>query len=243
MNEEVRYLQILILSLVDAQYHYKQENKLHSKFENQKIYEQMEVLQEWWDGMDSEKQKTVPVLKFRDLMRQKRIITRDSEVYRLIANCIPLKEILDEQIRQSQFSKIFAKAILRDAITNIYQHIKQTTKHELGIDSDAGQLLKVLKFQRDLIIGGLKAQHDVNGVDAVSMVLQLENQKKRYPQDFQIMVKEQVSYDSIIRFLNREKEMAQKAKPAIIAKDQTFKSKDDQQLFAKKQYLDLNLYE
>lgn len=203
----------------------------------------MEVLQEWWDGMDSEKQKTVPVLKFRDLMRQKRIITRDSEVYRLIANCIPLKEILDEQIRQSQFSKIFAKAILRGAITNIYQHIKQMTKHELGIDSDAGQLLKVLKFQRDLIIGGLQAQHDVNGVDAVSMALQLENQKKRYPQDFQIMVKEQVSYDSIIRFLNREKEMAQKAKPAIIAKDQTFKSKDDQQLFANKQYLDLNLYE
>ncbi len=67
--------------------------------------------------------------------------------------------------------KIFSRACLKGAIVNIYMYIKKLTKHELGRDSDDGQLLKVLKFQRDLIIGGLKSQHDVSGVDAVTMAL------------------------------------------------------------------------
>jgi hypothetical protein len=52
-----------------------------------------------------------------------------------------------------------------------------------------------------LIIGGLKSQHDVSGVDALSMALQLANHKKTYPKDFQKSFKETVNYESIIRFL------------------------------------------
>ena len=44
-------------------------------------------------------------------------------------------------------------------------------KHEQGKESGEGQLLKVLKFQRDLIMGGLQANHDVGGVDAVNLAL------------------------------------------------------------------------
>lgn len=69
--------------------------------------------------------------------------------------------------------KIFARAILRGAIVNIFVYIRQLTQHELGRETDQGQLLKLFKYKRDLIVGGLKAQHDVSGVDAVAMALQL----------------------------------------------------------------------
>ena len=56
---------------------------------------------------------------------------------------------------------------------NIYENMKKAMMHEQGKETGEGQLLKVLKFQRDLIMGGLSAKHDVSGVDAVSMALQL----------------------------------------------------------------------
>lgn len=43
----------------------------------------MEVLDEWWEALDPEKKKTAPLDSFRELLRSKRIITRDSEVNKL----------------------------------------------------------------------------------------------------------------------------------------------------------------
>ena len=56
---------------------------------------------------------------------------------------------------------------------NIYENMKKAMMHEQGKETGEGQLLKVLKFQLDLIMGGLSANHYVSGVDAVSMALQL----------------------------------------------------------------------
>jgi hypothetical protein len=67
--------------------------------------------------------------------------------------------------------KIFARAILRGSIVNIFNFIKKVTFHEYGYETDSGYLLKVLKFKRNLIIGGLTAQHDVGGIDAVNVTL------------------------------------------------------------------------
>ena len=88
--------------------------------------------------------------------------------------------------------KIFAKACLRGAVENIYDYVQhianveesqvkmgdgQTTStvHEENQD-EVGQanILKVLKFKRALLFGGLQQQRNVNGIDAHGLVLTLE---------------------------------------------------------------------
>jgi hypothetical protein len=59
----------------------------------------MEVLNEWWEALDPEKKKVAPLDSFRDLLRSKRIITRDSEVKKLFKR---IREVIqDDQVRQS----------------------------------------------------------------------------------------------------------------------------------------------
>jgi hypothetical protein len=56
------------------------------------------------------------------------------------------------------------------------------------------------------------------------------------------MVKEKVSYDSIIRFLTKERDLAQKVKPSTI-KEQVKIPAKDRELFMKKPHFDLEKYE
>lgn len=84
------------MDLVDAQYKYKLEHKVVKENANEKINEQMEVLNEWWRLIDPENRKSVSVNVFRDLLRKKRIITRDSEINRLFKKIIPGEVIADE---------------------------------------------------------------------------------------------------------------------------------------------------
>jgi hypothetical protein len=53
----------------------------------------------------------------------------------------------------------------------VYNYVKALTKHELGRDTEQGQLLKLKKFQRDLVIGGLVGDRDVGGIDAVNTAI------------------------------------------------------------------------
>ncbi len=165
----------------------------------------MNVLNEWWSKIDHAKKKFIPLTVFTDFLRSKKVIGRDSEMQRLIKNTIPTEVLVDESLKYTQFIKIFARACLRGAITNIYDYMKQTMKHEQGSETGEGQLLKVLKFQRSLIIGGLQAQHDVNGVDAVNMALQLEQQVKKHPEQFEPKFKEGVQHDTMMKYLTRER--------------------------------------
>ena len=76
-------------------------------------------------------------------------------------------------ILQTQFSKIFAKALLKGAIANIFEYVKFLKIHDNDMNPN-GQLLKVLKFQRDLLIGGLQSRRDVSGIDAAKLALELK---------------------------------------------------------------------
>ena len=64
----------------------------------------------------------------------------------MLKKIIPREIVTEDFLKESQFMKIFAKAMLRGAIVNIFVYTRDQTKHELGRDSDQGQLLKVLKF-------------------------------------------------------------------------------------------------
>ena len=49
----------------------------------------MEVLHEWWKKMDPENRRIIQLNDFKELIREKRIITRDSEILRLLKSTIP----------------------------------------------------------------------------------------------------------------------------------------------------------
>ena len=168
-------------------------------------------------------------------MRKIHVISRDSEIYRLLKQTIPTEVVTEDCLKQSQFYKIFARACLRGAIMNIYENMKKVMKHEQGKESGEGQLLKVLKFQRDLILGGLQAKHDVAGVDAVNMALQLQKQLKKHPDQFQQTFKEPVHHETIMSYLARERKFLAQHNPLEKTESLAVKlSKQDQEMFDKK---------
>ena len=61
--------------------------------------------------------------------------------------------INDNTVKQTQFVKCFTRVILKAAIMNIYYYANHNSK--IG-DEVMPPTLKVLKFQRDLLIAGLK---------------------------------------------------------------------------------------
>lgn len=81
---EVVYLQTLVLELINAQYRWREVNKIEQTNTNEKISDQMKILDEWWAQIDSEKQKYVPLDDFRQFLRRIQVIGRDSEIYRLL---------------------------------------------------------------------------------------------------------------------------------------------------------------
>jgi predicted hydrolase (HD superfamily) len=84
----------------------------------------MKVLEEWWNECDPEKSRTCTLQRFRVLLKSKRIIVRDSEIYRLLKKTIPRETVTEECLRESQFMKIFARPILRGAIVNIFVYTR-----------------------------------------------------------------------------------------------------------------------
>lgn len=67
-------------------------------------------------------------------------------------------------------------------------------------------MLKVIKFRRDLLLGGLKASKDVHGIDASTLVLTLEGQQRKDP-EFASMLNEneKLSAHQIINYLQKAK--------------------------------------
>lgn len=75
------------------------------------------------------------------------------------------------------------------------------------------------------------------------MALHLEKQKRRFPEDFEISFKEQVSYDSIIKFLTREKELSSVVRQEVSAQNELQMSMHSRKLFEDKPYFDIQEYE
>ena len=139
--------------------------------------------------------------------------------------------------------KIFAKACLRGAVENIYDYVQYIANVEesqvkmadeknmaaTNVDPDeVGQatILKVLKFKRALLFGGLQQQRNVNGIDAHGLVLTLEQQKnrnKRLENEVNGLPinsdRPDINADVILEVLNKSAEKNDQAKVAFGEKD------------------------
>ena len=83
---------------------------------------------------------------------EKKLIKKEIEIDRVIK--VMINEILvDGTLKKTQFIKLFTKAILKGAIMNIYYYCNFVGNTG---DDIVPTHLKVLKFQRNLLIGGLK---------------------------------------------------------------------------------------
>lgn len=47
------------------------------------------VLNDWWDEIDYEKQKFLPIVKFSELLKSKGIISKESELKIMLKKIIP----------------------------------------------------------------------------------------------------------------------------------------------------------
>ncbi len=92
---------------------------------NEKIFDQLQVLKNWWREIDPKFFGFVELSKFVNFAIKKRILGRETEKDKLIKSTIGSIELTINKkkiLMESQFMKIFARALLRGAISNIYEH-------------------------------------------------------------------------------------------------------------------------
>lgn len=61
----------------------------------------MNILDDWWSQIDPEQKKFVPLVDFRNFMRKVNVISRDSEIYRLIKQTIPTEVVTEDCLKES----------------------------------------------------------------------------------------------------------------------------------------------
>jgi len=124
-------------------------------------------MEEWWASIDPLQAREVPMLAFCELMVQKDVVTKAFEVTSMIKSTIGEK--VTGTITYSQFQRIFGKAFLRGGMMNIYYYLRKIQDRDLGdANMISGEtvigsgiengLLNVLKYQRSLVIGGLRSK-------------------------------------------------------------------------------------
>ena len=145
-------------------------------------------------------------------------------------------------LTDSQFNKIFAKALLKGAIANIFEYIKFLQNHDNDVNPQ-GQLLKVLQFQRDLLLGGLQSRHDVNGIDAAKLALELKQLQDRYPKDFRSKYVDKVDFGGIMNYIEKEQKNLQSLKLTAKQNNPLKFQGVDQKAMDSKPKFDLEAYE
>lgn len=143
------------------------------KFPNEKLVSQVDLVNRWWAKLDLTNSREITKREMASFLLEKGIIRKELEVERLF-KAMTGDTIADGYVRKSQFIKCFTRVILKAAILNIFFYAKHNAK--IG-DEIVPQTLKVLKFQRDLLIGGLKNQPEKLGVDCRSVVKGLSKLK------------------------------------------------------------------
>ena len=136
------------------------------KFPNEKLVEQMNLINSWWSALDTKNLLEIPKKAFAQFLFSKKIINKELEVDRVLKAMID-EQIHDGTVRKTQFLKCLSRVILKAAIMNIYYYANYNYK--IG-DEVVPPTLKVLKFQRELLIGGLKNQEEKLGVDCRNVV-------------------------------------------------------------------------
>lgn len=125
-------------------------------------------------------------------MLRKGVVSKSFETVRMIKLTTGEKIDTNAHIRHSQYLRLFARALLRAALTNVYYYIKKIANRDgtealpsdaAGPSAEAGQnqaaprradktnILYVLKLQRSLALSGMKPTNSLGtGFDAENIV-------------------------------------------------------------------------
>ena len=144
----------------------RQAKGTNFEFPNEKLTSQVELVNKWWATLDEKSCREISKKELASFLLRKKIIRKELEVDRLFKSMTG-ENITDGLVRKSQFIKCFTRVILKAAILNIYYYAQYNAK--IG-EEIIPPTLKVLKFQRDLLVGGLKNEPERLGVDCKSVV-------------------------------------------------------------------------
>lgn len=188
--EEALPIQQLMRALVTEQFKQKRQ-KLKLTFPNQRMSLLLRALELWWREVDTTHALEAPIKEFSELMQRKGIVAKSFETVRMIKLTIGDKIEPDGVIRYSQYMRLFARPLLRAALTNVYYYIKKIANRDgtdswpsgavaLAGGSGEGQgapraheshILYVLKLQRSLALSGMKPTDSLGmGFDAANIV-------------------------------------------------------------------------
>mmetsp|Transcript_31014 Transcript_31014/g.30475 ORF Transcript_31014/g.30475 Transcript_31014/m.30475 type:complete len:124 (+) Transcript_31014:530-901(+) len=102
------------------------------KFPNEKLVEQLGLVNEWWNALDPLFLKQIPKREMTKFLIKKGLIKKELEVDRFLKITLGHDaEIQDNTLKKSQFFKIFTKSILCGAISNL-QHYTINNRSRIG---------------------------------------------------------------------------------------------------------------
>lgn len=104
---------------------------------NEKIFDQLEVLRTWWEQLDPKGTGQILQSEFLDLLLTKKIIYREKDFENLIQGSIGKADHMSGKLKiitDFQYKKIFAKALLKGAISNIFEYTKFLQNHDNDMD-------------------------------------------------------------------------------------------------------------
>ena len=131
--------------------------------------EQLNLVNEWWLQLDPLYQKEIPKKKMSQFLFQKQLLKKELEFERFIKITLgDDAEMQEGMFKKSQFFKVFTKAILKGAVANL-QHFASENRSRIGFQ-DVPTPLKILKFQRNILIGGIQDKKEVMGIDCNGVI-------------------------------------------------------------------------
>ena len=158
---------------------------------------------EWWKEIDQWNSQEATLADFTNLMIKLKIIDKDYEVKELLKQSIGIKPPTSNLIKETQFRQILHKAYLRGALMNMYYYMRKVTQRDYTNEvtqesqkkiqgySDSNistelfnGMLYSLKYQRNLILGGMRKKKQKTSVDFNYVIkkLQAKNQNEQEEQ-------------------------------------------------------------
>jgi len=94
------------------------------EFPNERLVDHHQLVEKWWSELDTLAQRQINRNAFARFMLEKRLIRKEQEAERIVREVIH-EQIQEGMVKESQFQKLFSKAILRGAIENIHCYVQR----------------------------------------------------------------------------------------------------------------------
>jgi len=133
----------------------KKSEKLNDIAEDT-MNDEFELIMAWWGEMDVFKQECVHRQKLERFFKEKGIIAGEKEVDGLLRIVVGANLKPNGLVQKSHYLKIMAKPIMKGALMNVYKYTMSTNILNLDLPLS----LKILKFQRKILLAGVKGQID-----------------------------------------------------------------------------------